>query len=42
MSTEDQKKEELDFDLPDVSDGKVAKPRIHKGPDDSTCISCEG
>ena len=31
-----------DFDLPDVSGGAKAKPRIHRGPDDSTCVSCEG
>lgn len=31
----------VDFELPEV-EGAKAKPRIHKGPDDSTCTSCEG
>jgi hypothetical protein len=42
---ENQKKEETktDFELPDVSEeGAKMAPRIHKGPQDSTCVSCEG
>jgi len=30
------------FDLPEPLPGPKPKPRIHKGPDDSTCVSCEG
>jgi len=38
-----QKKDVPDFDLPDVSGESVpAKPRVHRGPDDNTCVSCEG
>ena len=37
------KKDVPDFDLPDVSgESAPAKPRVHQGPDDSTCVSCEG
>lgn len=25
-----------------INDIKMPKPRIHKGPDDATCVSCEG
>ena len=34
---------EANFDLPAPDpDAPKAKPRIHKGPSDSTCVSCEG
>lgn len=33
------KKDDTDFDLPDVG---PSKPRVHTAPGDSTCISCEG
>lgn len=34
---------EIDFDLPEVPDDvPKAAPRIHRAPDDSTCVSCEG
>lgn len=32
----------VDFDLLVVESTAKVKPRIHKGGDDSTCISCEG
>lgn len=31
---------EYDFELPEVE--VASKPRVHKGPDESTCTSCEG
>ena len=36
-------KSEVDtsFDLPVVA-GAVASPRVHQGPGDSVCTSCEG
>ena len=38
-----EEKKEINFDLPDVSkEGGKMVPRIHKGPEDSTCINCEG
>jgi len=37
-----EEKEEVSFDLPDVSEDKAVKPRIHVAPGDSACESCEG
>jgi hypothetical protein len=38
-----EKQIDTDFDLPVVpTDAAKAKPRIHKGPGESVCISCEG
>lgn len=42
MEKEENKKDDYDFDLPDVSQDapKASKPRVHIS--DSTCTSCEG
>jgi len=31
----------MDFDLPEVETVTTA-PRVHRGPDSSTCTACEG
>lgn len=31
----------IDFDLPEV-EGLSNSPRVHQGPGDSVCTSCEG
>jgi hypothetical protein len=41
MTNEKEIKDMADFDLPEV-DGPKATKRVHKGPDDTTCTSCEG
>jgi hypothetical protein len=43
MLTNTPEEENDAFDLPAPDpDAPKAKPRIHKSPSDSTCVSCEG
>lgn len=41
MTNEDKAKiDVVDFDLPELESNNT--PRVHRGPGDSTCTSCEG
>lgn len=38
-----EKSDEMpEIDLPEVTTGGKAKPRIHVAPGESSCLSCEG
>lgn len=40
--TEEKDTQDYSFDLPVLDTTTPSKPRIHKGPGDSVCTSCEG